>query len=352
MQALELATVPLDAARRTTLRLATRSPVLTRVLARRDSRIACLATAQVMVLFALSVWAPVALFFLGPVVFGVVHLAADVRYLALRRQPPRALLAASVVLALAITAARIGVGMHVLSARTGDRVDVLLGLVWVGVALGAGAGDRPRALLLAVAPGFVFAAWLLVARAHAVNLALVHVHNLVAVLAWLFLFRRRRRWAALPVALAVGFSAVLLSGALLPWTFAHGGFSAFGVTSTQLSAWLAPGARGDLGLALTTSFVFLQGVHYAAWTSWIPQDALPAEGTPTFRMSIRALIKDFGRVALGCVALAAVAFAGLAVWNVRESIAWYMTIAKSHAWFELAFLAYFAVRQECRAVAR
>jgi hypothetical protein len=350
VQALELAAIPLDAARRTTLRVATRSRVLTRVLARRDSRVACLATLQIVILFALSIRVPVALFFLGPVVFGVVHVAADVRYLVLHRRPPRVLVLASAAIALAITAARIGVGAHVLPARMGDTVDVLLGMTWVGVALGVGARERPRAVL-AVAPVFVGAAWLLVARAHLVNLAFVHGHNLVALVAWLFLFRRQRRWAALPLALVAGGAAVLLSGALLPWTVAIGGFSAFGVSSTRFSAWLAPGVRGDLALALTTSFVFLQGVHYAAWTAWIPQDDLRTEGTPTFRMSIRALSKDFGRLAFGCIVLAAVAFVVLAVWNVRESVTWYMTLAKAHAWLELAFLAYFVVRQEGRAIA-
>ena len=347
MQALDLAVIPLDAARRTTLRLATRSTLLTRVLSRRDSRIACLAAVQVAVLFGLSLRVPVALFFLGPVVFGVAHLAADVRYLVLRRAPPRALVVASAAFAFAITAARVAVGTRAVSMRAGDRIDVLFGVAWIGFAVTLALRDRLR-IAFAVAPVLVGVAWLVVARAHVVNLALVHVHNLVAVFAWLLLFRRRRGWATLPLALVAAGAAVLLSGATLPWALAHGGLSAFGMPSARLAAWIAPGVHGELALSLTTSFVFLQGVHYAAWTAWIPQDDLRTQGTPTFRMSVRALQRDFGPVVFGVIVLAALAFAALAIWNVRESVVWYMTLVKSHAWFELSFLAYLVLRRERR----
>jgi hypothetical protein len=92
------------------------------------------------------------------------------------------------------------------------------------------------------------------------------------------------------------------------------------------------------------TFVFLQGVHYATWTGWIPQDDLRTEGTPTFRMSVRALLADFGPVAFGLIVLAAVVFAGLALWDIHRSFTWYMNLAKSHGWFECAMLAYLLVR--------
>jgi hypothetical protein len=343
LQALELAVIPLDAARRTTLRLATRSPQLTRILARRDTRIACMAAAQVTLLFALSAAAPVAMYFLGPVVFGVAHLAADVRYLVLRRAPPRSLLLASAVLAIAITAARVGASAHALSVRADDMLGVVFGMAWIGVALAVGLRHRVR-LAAAIAPFFLGAAGLLVARAHLVNIALVHVHNLVALAVWLVLFRRRRGWAVLPLGLVVAFAAVLLSGACSSWSIAHGGFVAFGMRAAQLGAWLGPGLPVDAAVPLAATFVFLQGVHYAAWTAWIPQDALRSEGTPTFRMTVRNLVKDFGPAALGVIVLLALGFVGLAVWNVRASVMGYLTLAKWHAWFELAFLAYFGVR--------
>jgi hypothetical protein len=60
-------------------------------------------------------------------------------------------------------------------------------------------------------------------------------------------------------------------------------------------------------------------------------------------MSVRALAKDFGPIVLPLIVVTALAFVGLAFWNVRESLRWYMTLATSHAWFECAFLAYFVL---------
>jgi hypothetical protein len=343
LQALEIAVIPLDVARRATLRLATRSAWLTRILGRRDSRIACLATFQVLLLFAVALRAPVALFFLGPLLLGVAHLAADVRYLVLRRAPPRPLLAVSVALALTITAVRAAVGLRHLSMARGNQIDVALGMVWIGFALAVALRGRARLALL-LAPLFLGAAAYLVMHARLVELVLIHLHNVIALVAWLVLFRRRPGWALLPLALVVCLAAVLLSGSYLPWTLSHGGLVAFGEHAERLGAWLAPGVRADRGVALAVTFVFLQGVHYATWTGWIPQDDLRAEGTPTFRMSVRALSADFGPLALGLIGIVALGLIGFAAWDVRQSVSWYMNLAKAHAWFECAFLSYFVVR--------
>jgi hypothetical protein len=345
MQALELAAVPLDVARRTTMRLATRSALVTRLLARRDSRIACLASLQIVVLFALALRAPVALFFLGPIVFGVAHLAADVRYLVLRRAPPRSLVVGSVLFALALTALQTGAQLHLVSIRRADPIAVALGVAWIGLALAVALRDKLRTLAVS-ALLLLSIAGVLVTHAHLAVAALIHLHDVVAVVAWLYLFRRRLGWTAVPLALIVGFSAWLLSGRYLSWTYAHGGLVAFGTYADRLGAWLAPGVRPEVAEAVVTAFVFLQGVHYAAWTGWIPQDDLRTEGTPTFRMSVRALAKDFGPIVLPLIAVVALAFVGLAFWNVRESLRWYMTFATSHAWFECAFLAYFVLSGE------
>lgn len=338
MTAIDFAARPLDVARRATLRLATRSHFLTRILARRDSRIAVLAAIQIVLLFALSVRFPVALFFLGPVLLGTVHLAADVRYLVLRRSVPRTLLATSVVAALAITAVRVAVETHVLRNAVAERVDVAIGTAWVGFALLGSLRAAPRVLAL---PILIVVGALLVRHAHAVEISLVHLHNVIAVVVWLVLFRPISRWTALPLVLLVLFGTALLSGVTLPWTVAHGGDIAFGMHAENLARWLAPGWSLETALALTAGFVFLQGVHYATWIGWIPQEDLPGQGTPTFRMTLRSLIHDFGSVGLAVIVAIALALIGIALRDVRTSLVWYMTLAKSHAWFEGALVVHF-----------
>jgi hypothetical protein len=46
------------------------------------------------------------------------------------------------------------------------------------------------------------------------------------------------------------------------------------------------------------------------------------------------------------IAAVAITFGVLALWNIRLSVSWYMTVAKSHAWFEGALLVYFVLRGE------
>ncbi len=342
---LEGAVLPLDLARRAVLRFVTRRRSLALLVGRRDARLTMLATAQVAVLFLLAVRAPVALFFLGPLLFGVVHLAADVRYLALRCDVPRALVLPSVGFAVAITALRFAGGGGLFPALQVDEPGVVLGLVWIGLALTVGLAVGRSARRAASAASFFLVAILLAAgHTRATSLAMVHVHNLVALVAWLTLFRRRAGWLLLPVVMVAALTALLVSGATLAWTFEGGGDLAFETHVEELARWLAPGLELRLGGALVVVFVFLQGVHYAAWTGWIPQDALPGEGTPSFRQSLRALRADFGTPALAVMAVVALGMLVAGAVDLRRAVGWYMSLATSHAWFEVAFLAYFVVR--------
>jgi hypothetical protein len=344
MLALEYAVAPLDVARRAALRLATRSEALTSVLGRRDTRIAALGSAQVLLLLCLTMRSPVAMYFVGPVLFGVVHIAAGVRYLVLRLAVPRAFLVGSLVLGALLTLVRLCIGMHVANATLGARADTAIGVGWVALGLLLRVRDWPSRL--AVSAGALGVGWIVVAHALLVDLLLVHLHNVAAFVIWVVLFRARRGWAYAPVVLAVLGVLLLASGVALPWTRQHDGLLAFGARASRLAAGLTPGARPELAAALLGVLVFLQSVHYAVWTSWIPQDCLVGEGTPTFRMSVRSLVADFGPVALTLIVLAVLAFAVAAVVDVRLSVSWYMALARAHVWLELAVLAYFAGRTE------
>jgi hypothetical protein len=343
MTVLEYAATPFDFVRGPALRFLSRSGLLRTILSRRDTRVAALGAAQVLLLFGITLRWPVALYFLGPVVFGVIHLAADVRYLVLRVTPPRLLLWASLALAVGLTAVRLCVGLHVANVTLGARVDMALGAIWIGLALVLRLRDAPRKLALAV-PLLVVGTTAMLIYAVVFDLVLTHLHNLIAFVMWLGLFRRRLTWTIVPVVLVVAATAILLSGAFLPWTTHHGGLMAFGQRAARLGSGFLPGATPRVASALACAFVFLQSVHYAIWTGWIPQDCLRGEGTPTFRMTARSLLADFGPVALTCIVCATLGFAVLAAWHMRQSVGWYITLARAHVWFELAVLAYFIGR--------
>jgi hypothetical protein len=340
---LECAAVPLDFVRRSALQRLTRSPLLTRLLARRDTRIALIGGVQVVVLFGLTVRWPVAVYLLGPVCLGVLHVAADLRYLVLRLPLPRSLLAASALLAVALTVARLCLGVHAIDATTGSRLELAMGLSWIAVSLALRPGWRRGKGVLVGAVFLAMSLWLL-ACATTVNLLVSHLHNVAAFAVWLALFRRRPGWAAFAPAIALVGAAVLLSGELFPVTVRHGGLLAFGQRAGTIAAGLAPGLAPRIATQIAMTFIFLQSVHYTVWTSWIAQDCLPGQGTPTFRMTIRSARSDFGRVLLALVLCIAIAFAVLACWHLRQSVSWYLTLARAHVWFELAVLAHIAPR--------
>ncbi|MGH7298583.1 MAG: hypothetical protein ACRELB_26825, partial [Polyangiaceae bacterium] len=173
---------------------------------------------------------------------------------------------------------------------------------------------------------------------------LAQAHNLVGVVAWLWLFRRNRRVALVPVA-AIGAAVLLLaSGVALGWTVRAGGLVGFGFDLDRVGAYLLPGASLAAGTSAALVFVFLQAVHYAAWLVWIPQDALPGQGTFTFRMTGRALVRDLGLVGIGVAMIASVVLAVAALLDARRAVSAYMAVASFHAYLELALLAYFAAR--------
>jgi len=310
---------------------------------RRDVRLPWLATVQVLALLAVTLVRPVWLFVLGPVVLGVPHLASDVRYLLLTGRVAREVLAVACVAGAGIAALRVlEVAHHAVAGSA--RVEIAVGAAWIGAAVALGAIERRRAwplvglLVVAVAAA---AAWRHPGLTRAV---LAQGHNVVGVIAWLWLFRRNRRAALAPVAALTAGVVVLASGAALAWTERVRALDGFGFDLARVGAFLLPGASRDGAVAAALVFVFLQAAHYAAWLVWIPQDALPGEGTFTFRMTGRALVRDFGAAGLGLALVAAAALAGAAVVDARAAVSGYMAVASFHAYLEIAMLAYFAAR--------
>jgi hypothetical protein len=336
MLTLEAAVAPLDFARRSSLRLVTRSPGLTRILGKRETRVAALGSLQVLLLFALTLRWPLAMYFIGPVVFGVVHLAADLRYLVLRFELPRGLLWVSIAAAVVFTVVRVCGTAGVVKSTLCSEVDIAIGLAWVGAAFALRFRDARVVPALAVLAVLGVLLWV---NAELFECVLTHLHNLVAFVVWLTLFRRRPGWAIVPVALVVGATLFLLSGVSVSWTSHHGGLNAFGEGVTHLAQSFAPNVPRKLAIAVAITFIFLQSVHYAVWTGWIPQDGLRGEGSFTFRMTVRALLADFGPRFLSVIAFAIVFFAIAAAIAMKPAVAWYMSVARVHVWFELAMLA-------------
>jgi hypothetical protein len=348
----EQALWPLDELRRGAFRLLAGSRIAGRVLARsRNARVSLLLAAHTTAAFALAVVAPSFLIAVTPLLFGVPHLAADVRYLLIRRSWPRWWLAASAGFVATLVAMR-------LAAETGARfapplaVEQAIAAAWVvfGAATGLFAGPSRRGWLALTAA--VVLAGFAVGAPRPFRMVLLHGHNLLAVVLWLVLFRRSSRFIWAPLVMMLAGALLLGSGCLLAFTIAHGCLTVAGLHLLAAADWLAPGLPDRAALALTTSFAFLQAVHYLIWLVGIPAGDRPGDGGRAFRVAWRELVRDLGGGGVIVVVALMVAVSGAGLLAVAPTRRLFLSLASFHAWLELAVLAYALGRGPLRDEAR
>lgn len=291
--------------------------------------------------FVLASFAPALSLVLAPLLFGVPHVASDVRYLVLRRDLPRAWCTAVAVFAASMLALRSLQEARLLPALP-LVIEHTLGSCWLlaGACWGA-ARSHSRLRSALVFAGIFGLSALAVARPELFRLGLAHAHNLVAVAIWAMLFRHDVRSAWLPIALIALATAVLASGIGLTFTLRYGVVSLFGLHLFEAADQLAPGVAGELALSLTLAFAFLQSIHYAIWLVAIPQDDARAEGSPSFRMKASALVRDFGHAGCWILAAGLALMAVSSVWAPVNTRNTYLSLASFHGWLELALLSFF-----------
>lgn len=313
--AVESALAPLDHVRGRIYRVF--GPVVGSWARLRDVRVVALGVASVVLSLGLAVGAPLWLLALGPIVLGVPHIVADLRYLWVQPGHHRR----SRVNLLVLPPLVVG-------AVTGE---VAWGLLAAGLALFALPTSPGRRVVgcLALLPALVAA---VVWPAHA-KLLFAHGHNLLAVALWWSIRPRQLRWHGLvPLAFVVG-AAALLSGGLDGWF----GTAAPGARSlTSYTYALAPGVEGTLGVRLVVLYAFAQSVHYAIWLRLVPEDARRRPSPRPFRATYRALRADLGPPLLILAVVGALALAAWAIVDLQAARSGYLRFAVFHGHLELA----------------
>jgi len=344
--AIERTLLPLDQARRAWLRLVLQGRLLAAVLTKREHRFAALVSVHAPVACTLAVYLPVPLFILGPVVFGVAHIAADLRYLVLRRALPRWWVGAICVFSGALVL--LNAGASLTGSRPDPRMELALGTLFALLGVAAAGADVPR-LRAPVAAGAIAALGALALQfPDAARLALLHGHNLVALLLLLLLCSSRRSRLLAPLAVILSVGLALASGVFYRASLASTGVRAFDLHLLEVADLVAPGLRADFAIGLTTAFLFLQAAHYLTWLVVVPQREQRSEGTTTFRMSFRSLLSDFGPWGLGLVGSLTLLTLACAAFDAPRTQRAYLSLGAFHAYLELAMLAYLWVRREAR----
>lgn len=312
---------------------------LSDVLATRDRRLAAIALSHLAFVFPLAVLATPLLLIFGPLVLGVPHLVGDVRHMVLRRQLPSSFRAAVYASCAGLIALR---ALEEIGWQFPARAEMIFVSAAIVAAASAGprGAKRPAVVLgaLAVAVGFI-------GNPRVARLAMLHGHNIIALVVWLVLFRRSRRAVRTPM-LLTGFVFVLLSsGTLAPVTEARGLDQFFGMSTSGAALFLAPGLEpGALTVGITSGFAFLQSVHYAVWLIYVPQDDTHHQGSRSFRRSVRDLIDDVGVTALSVALVVGLAVVAFAFIDALQARALYLSLASFHGYFEVAMLFYFLGR--------
>ena len=330
----------LDVVRKRLLAFAFTQPALAFVLQRRARRIEARVAFTIVLALALSIFAPAFMLAVGPIVFGVPHVASEVRYLVVRRGLDRRWLVAIVAMCACVAALR--VAGQATDEPLFTRIEVLGGVAFVlgGAALG---GNMRR--LLVVAPIFALGAILAATHATFMRLFFVHAHNFGALVLWMFFFRKRRNVPWLVLALLAVSIVLVLSGATMRWASSMGSLSSFGVSVQDVAAWLTPGFAASVTVPLALLHAFSDSVHYTMWLGVIPEEETRAEGSLTFRMTAKKLKSDFGATGIAIVTVAFAVVLALAAWRLPTARVAYYSLAGFHGYLELAFVAYLFTRR-------
>lgn len=291
----------------------------------RELRVAWVGAVSVSFAILLTIVAPGFLLTWGPIVLGVPHLVADGRYLVARR----GLIARPFGLALVLLPAA-GAWMG------GGAAMGALAIVAAGVV--ARASGAARAAIVAIGIVLALAAWRLGRTA---DLAVAHLHNVVAVAVWLLwpwlLGHRRKRDAHHAVVLFVFFgAAVIASGVVDRWAF-PALLSSPAVNG--LVAQVGVGTDPTWAVRSTLLFAFAQSVHYGVWLRLMPEEDRERTAPRPFVRSIEALARDLG---WPVVALVSAASLGVIAHGLMDAVAardGYLRLAAFHGPMELGLVA-------------
>lgn len=294
-------------------------PLGARLARDREFRVSLVFSAVVVSALLGTLIAPLWLLVLGPLVWGVPHIAADLRYLVVRTGFGRRR-------ALWVVG---GIPLLLLGAG----VDLVWGFVGAaGVALVARA---PLARRVAAAAVLVGVGLGLKRLGPSSDIVFGHLHNFGAVALWWAWRARRSRAHWLPLVLLVAASCLLLSSLGMELVGSQFEWHASEDSPDRQLSRLAPGLAPMLGMRLVLLFCFMQSVHYAMWLQMIPDEDRRRSTVMTFRASAQDLERDFDRVALWVIAVLA---AGLIAWASFDMLAagrGYFRMARFHGTLEV-----------------
>ena len=291
------------------------------LIARPELRHAVLGSGGVALAFGLTALAPLPMLMLGPLLLGVPHLLADLRYLVARRalhQRPWVCVCVLAPLALVFVLPALQVaGMTSLGAALVARGGVCSRILVALVGLGVIALDRSFGFVAAILFG--------------------HLHNALALGLWWSLRRRRSVYECVPLlaallgALAIGLGT--LDRSLSPSSvLSDADLASLDLLHTTLS----PVADPRLGARWVLLFAFGQAVHYLVWLRMVPDDLRGRPAPRPFIASFHALRSELGAHLLAMALALALFLLAWALLDLSAARVCYLRLALFHGPLEVA----------------
>lgn len=324
----------LDGVRRWLWRVGARTSLGRACVRDRSTRILALGLGHVAVSLILAALFPAAMLIVGPLVLGVPHVVADLRYLVVRG--PASLRPSTIIAVLVPLAAMTGFGIIEILGGNGDpQVEVGLGCAAVAIAVVLAPGGFVRRVNTAAT--VVAVAIPATMRPDLTLIALLFAHNIVALAIWCGWTKQTVRIGhrAIVIGAVIAGVALIMAGAF--------DRSPDGAVIARLPYF---DVDPMVAYRMVVAYAFLQAVHYVVWLRLIPATQARSPAASTFKKSIAKLRADFGA---GLVAIAAVTIAVpvLAVIADTERVRdGYLSLVLFHAWLELAIVAYAYVTRE------
>jgi hypothetical protein len=302
---------------------------------RRALRLCVVASAVIALALVLSISVTLPLLALSPVLFGVPHIASDVRYLLVRAARGQSgvlvpLQLARVLGPLFALAALLGL----FGAGSAAFAVACAALAWTALATAQSARLRIVLSTAALAASALALSYPWLAR-----LMLAQAHNWIALGIAAFLVRRRAAAGWLPLVLIVVGVLLIASGACDTWLVLASSGSVGRTALGEVAAVVAPpGTAPVVVLRWVALFAFAQAVHYSAWLSIVPDAERESERPVSFRRSFELLRADFGELGARGVVLATIALPVSACFALDAARRAYVGMAIFHGFVELAWL--------------
>lgn len=317
----------------------------------RSARLTLLASLQIVLAFSLTVFAPLWLLLLGPLILGVPHVISDIRYLLIR--PPEKIHRRAIQVIFAALVAMTGLRVYALATNhwipawemVCGNIAVLGAMLWVHKP------SRWRWPLLAVS---VYLCFLSVRWPQEAILVVGHLHNFIAVGLWLYWSKGEGPWHryAGVIVLYLLCVAALGFGVFERLSASTGAFSApaSGLHFGELVSFLAPGFSPTWGFRLVLIYAFAQAIHYTVWLRLIPGNHhFYSKPRPsTFRENIQRLRHDFGSVGFVLCIAGCVLVPVLGIFHPTGTRSVYLSLILFHGWLEIAVIAHLLARQKER----